>query len=144
MNNAFKPLLVVFAVVLALAGISYWRGTSAGGHDNVPWRASLAEARAEAAKSKKPIVLYFTASWCPPCQEMKENTWPDARVAEALKDFVPVKADVDQLPDLAREFDVRNIPRLQIIWPDGTLGPSHVGGISPEDLIEWLHGLRRA
>jgi thiol:disulfide interchange protein len=143
MSNAFKPLLVVFAVVLVMAGISYWRGAS-GGHDNVPWRASLAEARAEAATSKKPVLLYFTASWCPPCQEMKERTWPDARVAEALKDFVPVKVDVDALPDVARDFGVQDIPRIQLIWPDGTLGPSHVGDVMPDELVQWLHGARKA
>jgi thiol:disulfide interchange protein len=141
MNTAFKPLLVVFAMVLVMAGFSYWQKSSAAHDDTgVPWRKSFADARRESAETQRPVLLYFTASWCPPCQQMKAQTWPDAGVKAALENYVPVKVDVDESPDLARQFGVSSIPRVQVVRPDGAPGASRGGFIPAAELIRWLHG----
>jgi thiol:disulfide interchange protein len=139
MNSAFRPLLVVFMVLIGMVGFSTWRKLREP-EERIPWRQTLEAARAESAASKKPVLAYFTATWCGPCQRMKSETWPDARVEAALNDFIPVKIDVDQFPGAAREFNVDGIPRLQLIYPDGRVGPAHVGLILPDGLLRWLRG----
>jgi thiol:disulfide interchange protein len=138
MNSAFKPLILIFAMVVLMAGVAYWRAHAS--HDSIPWQTDLAAAKAEAARTRKPVLIYFTASWCPPCQQMKETTWPSPAVAEAVKAYVPVKLDVDEFRDQAAEYNVSSIPRLQIIGPDGKLGQGSVGAMSAEELIRWLQG----
>jgi thioredoxin-like negative regulator of GroEL len=69
---------------------------------------------------------------------MKATTWSDARVAEALKDYVPVQIDVDDQPNVARTFGVRGIPRVQVMTADGTLGQGLTGAVSPEVMADWL------
>jgi thiol:disulfide interchange protein len=139
MRPAFRPLLVVFGVLVVLAGFSVYRGRRLA-HDNIPWRKDLQAAKAEAASSGKPVLAYFTATWCGPCQRMHEETWPDPRVGAALQAYVPVKIDVDQNSDLAMSFNVDGIPRMQVIGADGTRGRSREGFATAEELAKWLKG----
>jgi len=140
MNSAYRPLVVVGIVVAGMVAFATWRKATEPA-ETIPWRKTLAEAQREAAANHKPVLAYFTASWCPPCQQLKRETWPDAKVQAALAErFIPVKIDVDEHSDLAQEFDVTGIPRIQVIQPDGTLGPARVGFIGPHELIRWLQG----
>jgi protein disulfide-isomerase len=139
MKSAFRPLVFVLIIAAAMAGFATWRKYNEP-KENIPWRATLAEAKREAAASQKPVLAYFTATWCPPCQRMKHDTWPDPRVQAALGRYVPVKIDVDEFPKLAEEFEVTGIPRLQVIHADGTRGRAHEGLILPDELIRWLQG----
>jgi thioredoxin 1 len=136
MNRAYRPL-VVFAVVIGMALLYGWR-SSDHSDDKIPWRKDLARARSEAVAAGKPVLVYFTATWCGPCQSMKRQTWTDPRVEAALGKVIPVKIDVDEQPNVARDFNVDGIPRLQLIRPDGSLGPAHVGFISADQLLLWL------
>src|SRR5690349_2005915 len=120
MNTAYRPLLVVFAVVIGMVLLYGWRN-SGDGHENIPWRTDLAKAKGEGAAAHKPVLVYFTATWCGPCQNMKSQTWSDPRVEAALGKVIPVKIDVDHQPNVARDFNVDGIPRLQLIQPDGRL-----------------------
>ncbi|MDB5322971.1 MAG: putative thioredoxin [Phycisphaerales bacterium] len=139
MNSAYRPLIVVGVIVAGMVGFATWRKATEP-KETIPWRKTLVEAKREAAASQKPVLAYFTASWCPPCQQMKHDTWPDPKVQAALAQFVPVKIDVDEFPAEAQEFGVTSIPRLQLLQPDGTPGASRVGFISPDELIRWLQG----
>ena len=140
MNSAYRPLVFVGVVVAGMVGFEVWRKGSEP-VETIPWRKTLAEAKREAAASHKPVLAYFTATWCGPCQQLKRQTWTDAKVQAALAErFVPVKIDVDEHRDLAQEFEVTGIPRLQVIQPDGTLGASRVGFIAPDELLGWLQG----
>lgn len=139
-NKPYRPLMVVIAVAIGMAVFAAIRKAGEG-KENIPWRLSLTDARQEAAASGKPVLAYFTATWCGPCQQMKRTTFADPRVEAALKDsVVAVKIDVDEHPDLARDFGVTGIPRMQLIRPDGQLGPARVGLTSADELLRWLSG----
>jgi thiol:disulfide interchange protein len=139
MRPAFRPLLIVFGVLVALVGWNAYRRAHLA-HDNIPWRKDLQAAKAEAASSGKPVLAYFTATWCGPCQRMHEETWPDPKVAAALKDVVPVKIDVDEHSDVAMAFNVDGIPRLQMIGAEGTPGRSREVFAPADVLVNGLMG----
>lgn len=139
MRPAFRPLVLVFGVMVVVAGWNAYRRGRVG-HDNIPWRKDLRAAKAEAASSGKPVLAYFTATWCGPCQRMHEEVWPDQRVGAALGAYVPVKIDVDQNADVAMSFNVDGIPRLQVIGADGTPGRSREGFATADELVKWLKG----
>lgn len=64
-----------------------------------------------------PMVVDFSATWCPPCQELKP-------IFEQLKDEYTgsvdfVSVDVDSVPQLAQKYDIHNIPALIYVARDG-------------------------
>ncbi|KAK2990784.1 hypothetical protein RJ640_012685 [Escallonia rubra] len=67
----------------------------------------------EASKeSSKLLVIDFTATWCGPCRYME----PALNVfADTYTDVEFIKIDVDELPDVAREFRVEAMPTFLLI-----------------------------
>lgn len=137
MSSALRPVLVVLTVLVLMLALSGLRKHAAP-PDNLPWRKDLQAAKQEAAAANKPLLLYFTATWCDPCQEMARQVWPQPKVAKALDAVLPVKIDVDQHPDLAGQFNVVGIPRLQLLHPDGTPGPTRVGFTTADEVVAFL------
>jgi protein disulfide-isomerase len=137
MSPAFRPVLVVLTVLVLMLAFSNFR-KRATPHDNLPWRKDLNAAKQEAAAANKPLLVYFTATWCGPCQSMARDVWPQPQVATALGSVIPVKIDVDEHPDVARSFDVNAIPRLQLLHPDGAPGPTREGLITADQLVAFL------
>src|SRR3954463_5235168 len=137
MSPAFRPVLVVLAVLVLMLAFSGLRKHSAP-PDNLPWRKDLNAAKQEAAASNKPLLLYFTASWCDPCQAMAREVWPQPQVATALESVIPVKIDVDEHPDIAQQFNLVGIPRLQLLRSDGTPGPTREGYTTAGELVAFL------
>lgn len=133
-----RPLSFILLVVAAMLVFSLLRKNDAGGPEVVPWRTDLQAALEEATRSNKPVLAYFTASWCPPCQRMKSTTWQDLSVARALEAWVPVKLDVDQHRDLARRYQINGVPTLLILSAGGTVGQARSGYASAEELVAWL------
>ena len=134
-----RPVFVVGALALAVAlmvGVSEWR--TAHAIEIIPWRGDLEAARVEAAQSHHAVFAYFTAGWCPPCQQMKKTTWADNTVKAAMEKFVPVKIDVDAHPELAQKYGVNAMPTYVIVSEQGEVLRRRTGLMMPEEMLRWL------
>lgn len=113
---------VVFVQWPMAKGLYYrTRGTEAPA-GAIAWSSDYETARGEAAKTGKPLLVVFSASWCPPCITMKHDVWPDPPVGKAVADgYVPVLIDVDhpKNAEVASRFAVRGIPAVFVVGPDG-------------------------
>jgi protein disulfide-isomerase len=100
----------------------------------------LESALAESAKTGKPILVDFTASWCPPCKVMKHEVWPDAQVAKAANDgYVPLLVDVDDPRNaaVAERYGIRGIPTVLVL--DGKGKVLRTGAyMSKDDMLGFL------
>ena len=131
-------MLVIVAAVALASGMAVMNRRTPG-KDIVPWRPDYPAALAEARESGKPAMLYFTAPWCGPCQEMRQYTWNDATLAATLQaKFVPVKLDLDANPDLAGRYDIRSIPAMLIVTADGRELRREVGYKTANEMVDWL------
>ena len=115
-------------------------------HEIIPWRTDFAGAREEARRDHKPVFLYLTASWCGPCQGLKGTLWADNDVDAVLRNYVPVKVDVDQHRDVALAYlqTPRNldggIPAFRVLDDEGRITREAVGALPAEEFLRWLKG----
>lgn len=114
-------LLVLAAVAPACHDALHGDPASAKVEVHAPFQALTYEAALEAARTQDHVVMLdFTASWCPPCREMEESTWPDADVqAWVAREAVAIQVDVDREGELARKFRASSIPTIVFVEPSG-------------------------
>ena len=85
-----------------------------------------------AMKEKRTLVVDFYADWCGPCRML-------APVMERLSDEYEgkaefVKIDVDDNPDLARDYSIMSIPCV-MVFKGGALAGKNVG-FAPKDAMK--------
>ncbi len=71
----------------------------------------------------------FYADWCGPCKML-------ASVLENMEDVNIIKVNVDEHPEIAKEYGVMSIP-LILVYKDGQITNKHLGFID-EDQIRKL------
>lgn len=72
-----------------------------------------------------PMVVDFSAEWCPPCRKLKPVF---AQLQKEYADSVDFVAfDVDSVENLARHYNITSIPTLLFVAPDGTVVHRMVG-----------------
>jgi thiol:disulfide interchange protein len=137
-------LLVLGAIAYVqwpmLKGLYYRSAGTPARRSAVDWRSDLGVGLAEAKRTGKPLLLDFSASWCPPCQVMKHDVWPDAQVGRVVNGaYVPVLVDVDdpRNAEVAQRYGVRGIPTIIIVDLDGNV-LRQGAFMSRSDVLEFL------
>jgi thiol:disulfide interchange protein len=141
MNKPLRPVLGIF-VILCFVVAASMVARAMRPKEIVTWRTDFAAARQESRSTGKPVFAYFTASWCAPCQSLKHTTWADKNVEAGLRNYVPVKIDVDQNQELARQYNVRAVPSFAVLGGDGELLKQVDGALPPKELLNWLRAMR--
>lgn len=73
------------------------------------------EALKMASDRNMKIVLYLHAGWCQWCKKMDSESFPDAKVREALKNYVFADINADENRPIANKYGVQGIPAVIII-----------------------------
>ena len=84
-----------------------------------------------------PVVVMFTAPWCPPCRKAESEA---AALAKALGPVPVVVADVDATQSMALAADLRGVPSLAL-YRDGGLAGVRLGAASAGQWAEWIAGV---
>lgn len=139
-----SSIFIAAALALSLAANGYagrsWLQRKHGAA--IKWTYNLDEGLAKAKKSGKPVMIDFTAAWCPPCKAMEDSTFSNRSVIRRAGDFVPVRIDIDKQRDvaakyngLARKYGGVGIPNILFLDADGTKLKHVVGYYGPQQLI---------
>ena len=90
---------------------------------------------AAALASGRPVLLEFSASWCPPCRMVKPDVEALAREVQGKAEVVQI--DVDAERALAAEYKVRGIPCFVVV-KDGREVARQTGAISKSEMRRML------
>ena len=80
--------------------------------------------------SKEMVLVDFYADWCGPCKMM-------GKVLEEMADIDILKVNVDNFPNIARDFKVMSIPTI-ILFENGKELKRNIGFLNEKELTKFL------
>lgn len=94
-----------------------------------------AEFETEVLQAEQPVLLYFWASWCGPCQLMSPLINIAAKTySDRLK---VVKLEVDPNPVTVKQYQVEGVPALRLVQGEKLLASTE-GVIGKDKLLQFL------
>jgi thiol:disulfide interchange protein DsbD len=116
---------------------------------SLTWEHSEEVAAAKARTEKRPLLVDFTAEWCPSCKELSKETFSDPRVmAKAVAaNFVAVKVDATndddpQVDAVKGKYRVVGLPTVVIYDSTGRERKRFNEFVGPEPFLAAIEGVQ--
>lgn len=92
----------------------------------------------EILENNNVVVAKFGAEWCTPCRTIGPII---ERVGKQFEDKAKViSIDVEDEPDLATKYKIRNIPTI-LYFKNGEIKDKSVGSITESDFVDRINNL---
>lgn len=79
--------------------------------EQIVWQTDIAKAVKQAKSEKKLVLVHFYGDACAPCRTVEQKVFPQPLVVQAvMKNYVPVKINVDKEEKVAARYGIREIP----------------------------------
>lgn len=88
------------------------------------------------ANEERTVLVDFYADWCGPCKAFAPLL---DEFAEEHENTVVAKLNIEECPDIAREYGIRSVPTL-IVYKNGEVMKRSVGVPTKEDLADLVAG----
>ncbi len=89
-------------------------------------------------KSKKPVVVLFTADWCGPCRQVAPRL---EGIAQQHPELLGAKLNVDENPATAAKYGIRSLPTM-VVFQNGKVAKTITGVKSTtaleKDLVKFM------
>jgi thioredoxin len=86
----------------------------------------------------KPVVVDFWADWCDPCKLLEPIL--DELAYENENEWVLIKIDIEESPELKERFDIMGVPAT-IIFHKGEIIGRYNGLMWKKDMGRWIEGV---
>jgi thioredoxin-like negative regulator of GroEL len=102
--------------------------------------ADVDRAMARAKTARQPLLLYWGATWCPPCNRLKAQLFNRQDFAALTRGLVPLHVDGDRpaAQKISARFGVSGYPTLLLLSPDGQELTRIPGEVEPEQVLPLL------
>lgn len=131
----------VLGVVLAALG-AVWMVSWSPTPDSLTWRQDARAAVAQARADRRPVLIDFGAGWCAACEELKHQTFTDARVRREAARFTAVMVDATEptpeIDALQREYRVRGLPTVILLDGQGRESARVTEFVPPDRMLTLL------
>lgn len=127
-----SPILVALLALLAAcskapeAPVKTGSSTAAAARAEIQWVrpqtvADVDRAFENAKAKNQPVFLFWTAVWCPPCNQVKSTIFTRPDFIEKSRSFIPVYVDADSPSGqaLGERFKVRGYPTMVLLTGTG-------------------------
>lgn len=132
-------VIIISLLVLVLSIHTLTSKETESNTSSIQWGNDINQAMEEAKKSNKTIFIDFYADWCSYCVEMDEETYTDPQVKEKLtQNYVLLKVDVDENPDLSSKYKAYSLPTIVIVDSSGNEIKRIIGYQTPEQLLSQI------
>ena len=129
-----RRILIVITLILFSSGLSAQTQLSEMYHE--------AEIPSELITApENPVLLIFTASWCAPCQKMRNDIFPQEEVAQMLKKYNMLFLDVDTKLgfDLSKKYCRQSVvPYYVILDKDKNVIAQQIGASDAHTFCNFL------
>jgi thioredoxin-related protein len=93
-----------------------------------------------ARAGNQPVFLFWSAAWCPPCNQVKSTIFTRQDFIDKSRSFVPVYVDGDTPSGqaLGKRFSVGGYPTMVLLRPDGSEITRLAGSVEPAKYMQVL------